>query len=163
MRIEHHPKLNVWVREDGCIYLPKSGKNPAHWTFGGKCGRGYLIVQVNGKKYGVHRLVAETYLRDIPYGHQVDHIDRDRCNNALDNLRIVTSGQNHRNTSTHDRVEARGGTHYYADKKQYKKEWHTRYFKTHKNVRFSDGKCRPIPNEQAIELLKLPVKERLWK
>ena len=32
MRIERHPRLNVWVREDGCIHLPQSGRNPAHWT-----------------------------------------------------------------------------------------------------------------------------------
>lgn len=162
MRIERHP-IGVWVREDGCVYLPQSGKNPAHWTYGSKSPKGYLYVQVNGKKYSVHRLVAATYFGEIPNGMEIDHIGRDRSNNALHNLRIVTSRINHRNTSTHDRIDYRGGTHTYEDMKQYRKEWHTKYFKTHKNVRFSDGKCRPIPNEQAAELLKIPVKERVYE
>ena len=162
MRIEHHP-IGVWVREDGCVYLPKSGVHPAHWTFGNKCGRGYMNVQFNGKKYLVHRLLAEAYFGEMmPNGMEIDHSDRDRSNNALDNIRIITHSQNQRNTCAHDRVDARGGTHYYEDAKQYKKEWDARRRKTHKNVRFSDGKCRPIPYEQAAELLKLPVKERVY-
>lgn len=161
MRIERHPS-GVWVREDGCVYLPQSGKNPAHWTFGNECGRGYMYIQFNGKKYLVHRLVAEAFIGPIPDGMEIDHISRNREDNAVNNIRIVTSSINHRNTSTHDRIDARGGTHWYDNEKQYRKEWHTKYFKTHKNVRFSDGKCRPIPNEQALELLKLPVKERIY-
>jgi hypothetical protein len=122
-----------------------------------------MNVQFNGKKYLVHRLVAEAYFGEIPDGMEIDHLNRIPQDNAINNIRIVTSSINHRNTSTHDRVDARGGMHYYEDAKQYKKEWHTKYFKTHKNVRFSDGKCRPIPKEQATELLKIPVKERAWE
>ena len=176
MRIEHHP-IGVWVREDGCVYLPQSGKNPPHWTFGGDNGRGYLRVRINGKRYLVHRLVAEAYFGEIPNGMEIDHSDRNRRNNALTNLRIVSRTDNNRNTSKNDRVDARGGTHWYEDKKQFYREYYTKNHEkalarqkeldasrrnTHKCVRFSDGKKRYIPNEQATELLKLPVKERIY-
>jgi len=63
-------------------------------------GRGYLIVGMtlvpNGKRItkAVHRLVAEVYLPN-PLGlSDVDHIDCDRTNNKLSNLRWVTHGEN---------------------------------------------------------------------
>lgn len=167
MRIEHHPKLNVWVREDGCVYLPQSGTHPAHWTFGCKNNvHGYLYVRIKGKAYYVHRLVAETFIPNPDNLPEVDHINRNKsCNSVVAgvcNLRWCSSSGNSRNTSYHDRVDERGGTHRYENEKQYLLEKSSNYRKTHKNVLFSDGKQRYIPNEQALELLKLPVKERVY-
>lgn len=45
----------------------------------------------------VHRLVAETWIDKIKDNFVVDHIDRDRKNNRVSNLRIVTSSQNNFN------------------------------------------------------------------
>ena len=170
MRIERHPKLDILVREDGCIYLPQSGKNPAHWTYGSKKGCGYLRVQVTGKNYHVHRLVAEAFIPNPENKPEVDHINRNPTDNRVDNLRWSTRSENQRNTSQHDLVEARGGTHWYEDERQYNREKMALYHKrhtdsrkfTHKQVLFSDGKRCWLPNEQALELLKLPVKERIW-
>ena len=200
MRIEHHPQLNIWVREDGCVYLPQSGANKAHWTFGSKLHDGYRQVKINGKAYKVHRLAAETFLQyPIPEDMEVDHINRIRDDNSVGvggNLRIVTRSENHRNTSAHDRVTERGGTHRYENERQFwhehnahyraehpekERERHARYRaenkdkvreqkarynqamrKTHRYVRFSDGLCRWAPHEEAAELLKLPVKERIF-
>lgn len=174
MRIERHP-IGVWVREDGCIYLPTSCKNPAHWTFGSKSKRGYLQVYIGGKKYLVHRLVAECYIPNPNNKPQVDHINRNRDDNRVENLRWATNSDNQRNTVKNDRVNSRGGVHWYEDKNQYdrehyyrnhekylahKKEYNAHRCKTHKFVLFSDGKKRWLPNEQALELIKLPVKKR---
>jgi len=166
MRIEHHP-IGVWVREDGCVYLPQSGKNPAHWTFGWKEKTGYLRVRFNGKNYRVHRLVAETFIPNPENLHEVDHKDRCPVHNNFENLRWTTPSQNCRNRSDNDRVDARGGTHKYEDVRQYWKEyWKERGSlrnKTHKCVLLSDGKKRWVPKEQATELLKIPVKERVYE
>lgn len=163
MRIERHPTLDILVRSNGEVLVPQNGTNPAHWTFGSKDRYGYLRVQINGKRYQVHRLVAETFIQfPIPEGLQADHISRDRADNRVENIRLVTPSTNCRNTEQHDRVDARGGTHWYENEKQYKKEWGAKRNKTHRHVRFSDGKPHWVPNEQATILLKLPVKERKY-
>lgn len=166
MRIERHPRMNVWVREDGCVYLPRSGKNPAHWTFGTKNGCGYLIVGIGGKIYRAHRLIAEAFIPNPENKPQVDHINRNKLDNRVKNLRWATHSENQRNTPSSDRVDSRGGTHRYEDEKQYWRESSALYRNsrkfTHRQVRLSNGKKQWLPNEQATELLKLPVKERTY-
>lgn len=162
MRIEHHPKLNVWVREDGCVYLPATKGHFPHWTYGSKNKKGYLCITVNGKKYRVHRLVAECYIPNLEKRPQVDHINRNPSDNRVGNLRWCTHSENNRNTSKNDRVDARGGTHRYEDYKQYCKERNKYWWERHRKVLFSDGKRRWVPKANALELLKLPVKERKY-
>lgn len=45
----------------------------------------------------VHRLVAETFLGIPEEKREVDHIDRNKTNNTVDNLRWVTHSENSRN------------------------------------------------------------------
>jgi hypothetical protein len=64
---------------------------------------GYLLVTLCdgiGKpkfKY-VHRLIAQAYLSDYSEDLIVDHIDRNKANNDISNLRMVTCAQNLHNT-----------------------------------------------------------------
>ncbi|MBJ9837899.1 HNH endonuclease [Citrobacter portucalensis] len=57
---------------------------------------GYLYVTLNNKKYLVHRIVWA-----LSNGHwppnEIDHIDVNRANNSISNLREVTREQNHMN------------------------------------------------------------------
>jgi hypothetical protein len=48
------------------------------------------------KHYTVHTLVAEAFLGFRPAGMQVDHVDHDRTNNNVDNLRWLTQKENSR-------------------------------------------------------------------
>lgn len=41
-----------------------------------------------------HRLVWETFVGKIKSGYEIDHIDGDRHNNQLSNLRVVTRSEN---------------------------------------------------------------------
>lgn len=159
MRIERH-SIGVWVREDGCIYLPTSGKKPAHWTFGWKNSSGYRLVTVNKIKYRVHRLVAEVFIPNPENKPEVDHIDKCPCHNSIDNLRWATHSENQRNTRANDRVEARGETHRYLNVNAYLREWQHRKKCTHKRVLFSDGTRHWVINYEADKFLSLPVKER---
>lgn len=88
MRVKMHPVLGILVCTDGHVMVPQSGTNKAHWTYGSPDSHGYLGVKINGKRYRVHRLVAETFL-DNPEGlPTVDHYpDRTPSNNAVTNLR----------------------------------------------------------------------------
>ena len=161
-----HPTVGVLVRSNGEVFVPATRYSKAHWTFGSKNDRGYLTVQINGKRYKVHRLVAQTFLPNPENKSQVDHINRNREDNRVSpvcNLRWCTCSENLRNTPRSDRVDSRGGTHWYEDEKQYERERMARHNKTHKNVRFSDGKQRWLPNSEAILLLAIPVNQRIFK
>lgn len=54
---------------------------------------GYLTIAVAGRSYLAHR-VAWFYVHGGWPVHQIDHRDRDRTNNRLDNLRPATNQQN---------------------------------------------------------------------
>lgn len=70
----------------------------------GRDSFGYRQVHLsNGKSHKmifVHRIVYEAFNSPIPYGYEIDHIDGDRNNNKLSNLRVVTHRDNMNNPVT---------------------------------------------------------------
>lgn len=58
--------------------------------------KGYVIVQVDGRGYHAHRVVWMLKNGEFPTIH-LDHIDGDRANNRIENLRKVTNAQNQQN------------------------------------------------------------------
>jgi hypothetical protein len=52
-------------------------------------GLQYGDTREERKPHRVHRLVAETFIRRLEDGEEVDHIDGNSVNNAVSNLRIV--------------------------------------------------------------------------
>lgn len=64
---------------------------------------GYKIVSLGIKNTKqIHRLVAETFLPNLDNKSDVDHIDRNRTNNMVTNLRWVTRNENLLNTKLQD-------------------------------------------------------------
>jgi hypothetical protein len=61
---------------------------------------GYLTVRLKGKTYHIHRIVAETFIPNPDNKPEVDHINTDRCDNDVNNLRWVTRKENHNNPIT---------------------------------------------------------------
>ena len=59
---------------------------------------GYLVVGVKGKSYRAHRLVWMYVYGEFPDG-DIDHINRDKKDNRIKNLRISTKSQNRQNIS----------------------------------------------------------------
>ena len=52
--------------------------------------RGYIYRTVNGKTRAEHLVVWEAANGPIPSGHVIHHIDKDRSNNDLSNLKLMT-------------------------------------------------------------------------
>jgi len=75
-------------------------------------GRGYLIVNINTDKRrvckAIHRLVAEVYLPNPYHLSDVDHIDGNKLNNNLDNLRWLSHGDNIKHSYNSGRRSAKG-------------------------------------------------------
>lgn len=49
----------------------------------------------------VHKLMASTFLGECPKGFVIDHIDRDKTNNKIENLRYASHADNVRNADRH--------------------------------------------------------------
>lgn len=58
---------------------------------------GYLRITIRNKQYSIHRLMWETFNGSIPEGYYIDHIDGNKSNNSLSNLRLVTQSDNMKN------------------------------------------------------------------
>ena len=63
-----------------------------------KSNTGYFVVTLSkdnqDKKYLIHRLVALNFIPNINKSKYVDHIDSDRLNNTISNLRWCTNQEN---------------------------------------------------------------------
>ena len=64
---------------------------------GGVGSGGYYQVRVDGKLTLVHRVIWEMHYGEIPRDKFIDHIDGNKLNNRLSNLRIVARELNARN------------------------------------------------------------------
>jgi len=54
----------------------------------------YMRIQLGSQKHFVHRLVLEAFVGECAEGMECDHIDRNRSNNRLENLRWTTQKYN---------------------------------------------------------------------
>ena len=60
---------------------------------------GYLRATFNNKHYTLHRIVWIIHNGAIPKGLDIDHINRVRDDNRIENIRLVTRSQNLHNTT----------------------------------------------------------------
>jgi len=90
-------KNNFYYHEDGNFYrkIAKSSFIKVGDLAGNIGNKGYWICSVEGKQYLLHRLIFLYHYGFLP--EQVDHIDGNRKNNKIENLRACNNAENARN------------------------------------------------------------------
>ena len=99
MELREHPELTgYYISPYGDVYSNLRGSMKQKKPSLHSCG--YYTTSISHPTKGhigayyVHHLVAETYLGDRPDSLVIDHIDRDKTNNSVSNLRYVTQQVN---------------------------------------------------------------------
>jgi len=91
-------------REDGCFVrrVGRGNQVKAGTVAGAGAVRadGYTEIRVGSRSYLTHRLVWLWHNGYLPE-QDIDHIDRDKLNNRIKNLREVSRACNNRNTPNH--------------------------------------------------------------
>jgi len=62
---------------------------------------GYCSVSLSGKTYKVHRIIASTFLNNPDNLPHIDHINRNRTDNSLSNLRYCSLSENQLNKTSY--------------------------------------------------------------
>jgi hypothetical protein len=86
---------------DGKLYNKTNRASMARMGMesGGKTADGYRRLKVDGKQQYAHRLIWIMHNGDIPKNKFIDHENRIKTDNRIENLRVVTNQENAFNTS----------------------------------------------------------------
>jgi hypothetical protein len=86
--------LELFNYVDGVLVYKSDGlRRRAGQKAGWKTDNGYLRVDIDGKKYYVHRVVWVYHNGDCG-DYLIDHIDGDKTNNQISNLRLSNKSLN---------------------------------------------------------------------
>lgn len=98
----------------------KNQKNVSKGDVAGGIGNsGYYQVRCHTKLVLVHRVIYELHFGEIPDNMFIDHIDGDRTNNKIDNLRLVERVSNARNCRLRkDSTSGKVGVNYCKNKQR---------------------------------------------
>lgn len=98
-------------------YCPSTGNFTWNYTKGSRAAKGsiagsieddgYRVIRLNNKLYKAHRLAWFYCFKEWPL-LDIDHINRNRSDNSLDNLREVTRTLNNTNTAARNSTGAKG-------------------------------------------------------
>ena len=101
--VSYNPETGIFIWIDRGLSHFKSLSSYRSWItrFLGKqagsvSNNGYVVINTNGKLYTCHRLAWLYVHGTMPY-LEVDHIDGDRSNNKIANLRLANRSENNQN------------------------------------------------------------------
>jgi hypothetical protein len=91
----------VYDEVTGDFYWKHREDKPNNWnarfagTIAGVANDRYMVITINYRRYLAHHLAWLYAYGKLPNG--IDHKDRNRFNNSIDNLRLATQSQNSMN------------------------------------------------------------------
>ena len=87
--------INLFEYDSGRLkYKIPKGSMATGQTAGTVNKSGYEMITISGKKYSTHRLIYCYFHGDLNDNLKIDHIDGDKLNNKIENLRKVTVQEN---------------------------------------------------------------------
>lgn len=85
----------AYIRSNGRMYKSNKVNNSG-------ANNGYTLVRINTQNVMLyHRIVWILHYGQIPEGKFIDHIDGNKINNKIENLRLVTHRENCQNLPKH--------------------------------------------------------------
>ena len=97
--MKYNEKYDRWVSREGIVYRYNKTKDKLE-ICNVEIHKGYIKCFTKiGRRY-VHRIVYETFKGEIPSGYEIDHINANRSDNKLENLKCVTHKENMNNPIT---------------------------------------------------------------
>jgi len=69
---------------------------------GTKDSKGYIQIRIDNRFYRAHRIIWIYVYGETPT-HNIDHIDGNRSNNAISNLRLASVSQNNQNRKRNEK------------------------------------------------------------
>lgn len=90
------PNCKYYVTDEGRLFnkitneefIPVPNKN------------GYVYITIQYKRVKLHRIIAEAFIPNPDNKPQIDHINRNKLDNRVENLRWVTAQENSNNRTT---------------------------------------------------------------
>jgi hypothetical protein len=122
--------LDIFDYQDGVlIWKMRTSKHTNDARFNTRCAgkaagckktsTGYINIRLNNAIYLAHRLVYVYHHGDCLDGKNIDHIDGNRTNNRIENLRVATTKENtqNRGKQKNNTTGFKGVTYHHKDRK----------------------------------------------
>jgi len=106
----------TWNERSGTRGSATFNKRFAGSVVGHKDRGGYLGVSIGGAWYLAHRVAWVLHHGEIDNGMYIDHINHNRSDNRIENLRLVSRGKNSRNRSPNKNTKFCVGVTYRSDR-----------------------------------------------
>jgi hypothetical protein len=145
---DYNPETGELVRKVSTSSNAKAGD-----VAGSPNNRGYLVTQINRERYLNHRLIW-LHVHGFFPEHQIDHINRIRSDNRLENLREVSQSCNMRNAcQKSNNTSGVQGVHWFKRDQKWqahiqtgKKNHHLGYHSS-----FLEAVCHRLAAEQCLD------------
>jgi hypothetical protein len=151
LAIDHEYVLSAFDYQDGNL-IRKTGRVNEIGQIAGCVhkGKGYIHVKIKAKAFKAHRLVFLYHHGYLP--ECVDHIDGDKTNNKIENLRAATKEENCRN----QKIRSTNKSGYKGVKwVEHCKKWQVEVCKNYKQLRFGMYEDLELAGLVAIEATEL--------